>query len=191
MRILGGILCWFLPDAVFRRVLSEDAFVQDIGSNVLTSLVLMAAGQAALSLGASMVDIFLYPCAAAAGLFFALFTGWLVWSILRKADLPDNPLIAPFPQVLACHLHIGPVLFSTVFLYGGGQVTENAWLQALALVLVIRALDLEARMIRLLCDLSRFDAYKVTLVLALVYGALFAAGFWLIGQAESVLGTMS
>jgi hypothetical protein len=180
------MLCWVAPDRVIRSVVDNPNTGQDLGAHVITALLALHGMWVALTMvgvrGAS--DSFFASIAGGAfvmplTIIMTYVLTWLWHGALEKSKVKDELLRPDMGRLAAGHLHIYAVLMPVLFI---ASVTGEPIALVILAVVLLRTLDLEARLIRDVCSIPMDEAYKGTVMLLGVYGGIAFAATWLLSR---------
>lgn len=169
MRILGGILCWIMPDKIIQEVASEDRLSNDLISNLIATTIFCFLGWRLISVFTGVAhhssNIILEIFVAPLGVFIVnlIIMAALTWALtymfsLNKIEVNGQLLQPGFNELFSYHLHAWAFFLTSIFI---GMVTRNPQFFIIMSLVILRTIDLEARIIKNVCDIDIKDAYKI------------------------------
>ena len=188
MRIFGGILCWIVPDKIIKEVLSEDSLGKDFISNFIATAIFTVLGWRLVSLFTGFThhskSIILDFFVASLGPFIAgiIIMSAFTWALsyiyrINKVEIKGQLLQPGFRELFVCHLHGWAILSTVIFI---GLVTRNPQFFILMGLVILRTIDIEARIIKNVCSIDLKDAYKVTAFICAIFaGGILIAGIFI------------
>lgn len=182
MIYLGGILSWLVPNYILERALFREGLAKSIFGFIVSTILAYTILVAIMS--------YFYPTWESAvggsvlgGLFtvplnlLAVFVLTHLWrGALVRSKAEGKVLTPSYGALLQGHLHIYPILLTTLLF---AVATKEPVALVIFGIAFLRTIDLQARVLHYVCEISMLESYKGTLLLLVVYGALTAFLTWL------------
>ncbi|MCM8813372.1 MAG: hypothetical protein NC924_05475 [Candidatus Omnitrophica bacterium] len=181
-------LCWFAPDKIFEETAAEQPLWPLVVASISISVAVYVpairwlAGHIAGGCAAPALDftcgLFLATLAVCATAFFSLY--W--YAVLRQEKRQGYHLEPDFFRLLQCHLLLYPLLSMLLLL---AALCRLPWMVWLSVAAILRFPALQARIFRLSCGITLFDAYIIfffTLLKQAAIWAMIIGGGWFLWQ---------
>lgn len=169
-KFFAGFLVLIFPDKIFKKILKEDISLRTFISIFISMSVLVTfgvylfkiiRGPAIMVTWINFLTVFssLYFIVIIASSAISLFFDW-VYTLAIKVK--NRPIESNFAGNFLCHLYILPFWFFLIFLFINLKI--NWWSILLFAGLIIRFLDIETRLIKVVYRLGLIQGYLIMLL---------------------------
>ncbi|MCK4994084.1 MAG: hypothetical protein KAS13_03450 [Candidatus Omnitrophica bacterium] len=188
-KFFNGILVLLFPDSIFKKAVKDEDALKPLTSLLFSAFIFSALGIYVLKkftyfkLNISALQVFL-------GIFFVFFvfilvtaflSGLLNWVYSAALRIKKKKIVPDFLGSFCTHAYIVPLwmflIFLHIVLY---RIQDNVFLLILSIAVIIRFLDIEARLVKAVYKMRLMQGYMLVFLQTLL---LFMGSF--IGYALS------